>query len=96
MDGRKIDDFPENERDKIIAQQILRLPTALTPEWEFDSIIDTLEDLTAKYFPNWQESKWLKGAVALVLDANNSTVFNNWTLDYSSILGLSYHKQSEE
>ena len=96
LDGHKIDDFPENERDKIIAQQILRLPTALTPEWEFDSIIDTLEDLTAKYFPNWQESKWLKGAVALVLDANTSTVFNNWTLDYSSILGLSYHKQSEE
>ena len=87
MDGRKVD---EEVLDSVVAQQLIRLPHALT--MDINQSIRNLERDTISNFPEWQNSSWLKGSVALILDANNETEFNGYKIKYSSDLGLSYEK----
>lgn len=87
MDGRKVD---EEVPDSVVAQQLIRLPHALT--MDINQSIRNLERDTISNFPEWQNSSWLKGSVALILDANNETEFNGYKIKYSSDLGLSYEK----
>ena len=89
LDGRKVADLEEN-RDKLIAQQVIRLPVAVTPN--IDDAINDLETKTIGRFRAWQQSIWLKGALALVLDEQQKTDFNGWNLSYSPKLGLRYEK----
>ncbi|WP_455090693.1 CRISPR-associated helicase Cas3' [Parascardovia denticolens] len=93
LDGRRIDDLPKYDRDREIAAQIIRLPTALTPEWQIDSVIDKLETNTVRNFGTWQSSIWLRGSLALVLNQDFETSFNGWKLKYSPKIGLSYEKE---
>ena len=79
------------DKDKIIAQQVIRLPVAVTPN--IDNSINNLETRTIERFRAWQQSIWLKGALALVLDEQQKTDFNGWNLSYSPKLGLRYEKQ---
>lgn len=74
-----------------IAQQLIRLPNALTPN--IDSAIKKLETLTMKHYPNWQNSVWLRGMLALPLDKDLKTTFNDWQISYSKELGLAYKKE---
>ena len=55
--------------------------------------INYLEGITIDKFRAWQQSIWLKGALALVLDEQQKTNFNGWNLSYSPKLGLCYEKQ---
>lgn len=90
LDGRRLADTDPQEIDR----QTIRIPAAVTPR--IDKAIDTLENLTSKYYPQWQESKWLKGALALPLDEKLSAKFDKWTLKYSSKFGLSYEKEDKD
>lgn len=91
LDGTNIGELPEDSRDKIIAQQLIRLPHAVT--LDIDKAIKELENITSKYYPDWQtNSVWLRGALALPLDENLYIDFNGYRLHYSSKLGLSYEK----
>ncbi len=90
LDGRKL----EKVSSKIIAEQTIRLPAAVTPN--IDEAISSLEDITSKNFSYWQKDIWLRGSLALVLDKNLTANFNGWTLSYSSKLGLSYEKEGEK
>ena len=76
--------------DDIVAQQIIRLPHALT--MDIEKSIETLESITQTNFPGWKDSVWLRGAIALVLDENNEVEFGNYKVKYSSDFGLSYEK----
>lgn len=81
---------------KDIAKQVVRLPLTITPgPKQIDQVIDILEDLTSKAFPAWQDNMWLKGALALPLDQNCSTVLMGWRLSYSAALGLQIEKEGE-
>lgn len=91
INGEKVSDLPSYARDKIIAEQVIRLPSALT--LNINSAIDQLETITSQHFPDWQKSVWLKGDVALILDENMTTSFNGWKITYSSDLGLNYEKE---
>ena len=91
LDGRKVSNLEEKNRDKIIAQQVIRLPVAVTPN--IGKSINYLEGITIDKFRAWQQSIWLKGALALVLDEQQKTNFNGWNLSYSPKLGLCYEKQ---
>ena len=90
LNGRKVADLGSN-KDKIIAQQVIRLPVAVTQD--IDDAINDLETRTIGRFRAWQQSIWLKGALALVLDEQQKTDFNGWNLSYSPKLGLRYEKQ---
>lgn len=74
--------------DKKLAMEVIRLPELLTRNTE--TVIKYLTTSTKEQFPEWQNSSWLKGALALVLDENNQTVFNGYQLEYSSKVGLRY------
>ena len=86
----------ENVSDREISEQTIRLPMAITPNAAMISkTIDELEDRTMQHFSDWQESSWLRGALALPLDENLSVSLGNWKLTYSEDLGLSYIKEDE-
>lgn len=89
LDGRPLSDVQPQE----IARQVIRLPAAVTPG--IDQAIRDLETLTSRYFLGWQNSVWLKGALALPLDQDFSAVFEGWQLSYSSEFGLKYVKEDE-
>lgn len=91
LTGQNIDNVPPVK----IAQQVVRLPTAVTPSYRIDQIISDLETQTGNYYPNWQESRWLRGALALSLNEENTAQLDNWRLHYSSKFGLSYEKEDE-
>lgn len=90
VDGRSLADV----NDDVIAQQLIRLPNAVTPD--IAKAIDKLERLTEKYYRNWQDSIWLKGMIALPLDQNLKISFNGWQIQYSRSLGLTYEKDGED
>lgn len=49
LDGRKLAEVD----DKTISDQVIRLPSVVTPEWKLDEIIKKLEDVTSKNLPQW-------------------------------------------
>lgn len=89
LDGRQVADCS----DKEIAQQVIRLPLAVSRK--INAAIAALEQETSRYFSSWQQSTWLKGALALPLDENNSCQFMDYRLTYSVKYGLSYQKEDE-
>lgn len=86
LDGQKLNQV----KDKFIAQQLIRVPSAVTPS--IDDAIKKLETVTSKLHPEWQESLWLKGSLLLPLDESNEYQFNGWQLKYSNKLGLMYRR----
>lgn len=90
LDGRRMEDAQDYE----IAQQLIRLPNAITPNIE--QSINELENRTEKYYHAWQDSIWLKGMIALPLDEKMTARFNNWQIKYSKNLGLMYKKDGED
>ncbi|WP_461224032.1 CRISPR-associated helicase Cas3' [Lacticaseibacillus suihuaensis] len=87
LDGRPLADCPS----ATIATQVIRLPHAVTPD--IGTAITALEQTTREALPDWQADKWLRGALALVLDAQGTATLGNWRLQYDAALGLSYQKK---
>lgn len=90
LNGTKVDQISDIE----LAKQVIRLPHVLT--LDIEQAIHRLETITIKNFPEWQQSSWLKGALALVLDAHMTCKFMGYHLKYSSVSGLSYEKEGTE
>lgn len=78
-----------------IAEQVIRIPAAITPVFEIEKVIKQLETITGKNFPDWQQSVWLRGALVLLLDENATGTLGKWQLKYSPELGLSYSKEDD-
>jgi CRISPR-associated endonuclease/helicase Cas3 len=74
--------------DIVVAQQLIRLPTVVTHP--LDKTITSLEEQTYHHFEKWQDSVWLRGEIAIVLDKNGDYELNGWRLHYSPRFGLSY------
>lgn len=91
LTGQNINDVPPIK----IAQQVVRLPLAVTPSYRIDKIISDLETQTSNYYPNWQESRWLRGTLALSMNKDNTAQLDNWRLHYSPKIGLSYERETE-
>lgn len=90
LNGTKVDQISDIE----LAKQVIRLPHVLT--LDIEQAIHRLETITIKNFPEWQQSSWLKEALALVLDAHMTCKFMGYHLKYSSVSGLSYEKEGTE
>lgn len=90
-ENRKVKEIMDRRGDKEIAQEVIRLPGVLT--LDINKSIKALETLTIKNFPEWQNSPWLKGSLALVLDENNETTFAGYRLKYSQEIGLTHEKE---
>lgn len=92
INGVNIDEATDIE----IAQQIIRLPYAVVPEFKIESTINELEKNTNKYFSNWKDSVWLRGDLALILDENMRVFLNGWIIKYRNDIGLTYEKMEKD
>lgn len=93
LDGRPLATVSHKE----IARQVIRIPTAITQgSGKLIAVINYLEGQTHQLYSDWQESKWLRGSLALTLDTNQSAQLKGWRLMYSTTLGLSYEREDED
>ncbi|KRL00527.1 CRISPR-associated helicase/endonuclease Cas3 [Liquorilactobacillus capillatus] len=92
MDGQNLKDCSPIK----IAQQVIQIPQAITPNYKIDQVISQLETQTSHYFSDWQDSYWLRGELVLLLDKNFSGELDGWKLHYSPILGLSYEREGKD
>ncbi|MBG9981892.1 CRISPR-associated helicase Cas3' [Aerococcaceae bacterium DSM 111020] len=76
-----------------IAQQTIRLPNILCHVSKIDQTIKELEMLRKTRLVEWNESHWLKGALAIILDEKMSCHLNGYILKYDNHLGLTYEKE---
>ncbi|MDI9590263.1 MAG: CRISPR-associated helicase Cas3' [Acidobacteriota bacterium] len=81
---------------RVAAQCTVRLPLAMCPLDKIDHLIDKLEKLDGPYVGAWQESPWLEGQLAILLEEDEggalSTTLCGWKLTYSREIGLEGRK----
>lgn len=79
---------------RTLATCTVSLPQSLTNPRCWDDTVSELE--AASVVDEWQQSKWLRGQLALVLDHTGETLLNGHCIKYSPSLGLGVAKTSEE
>lgn len=87
--NQDISDQIENEEiAKKIAQHTLRLPGILSTHYRIDQIIQELERFNLRYLKEWQTLSWLKGALGIIFDKDNSFEIGGYRLKYNEHIGL--------
>lgn len=97
--GKDVDISKNLESSKLcrkIANNTIKLPTALTVSYNIDKTIDILEAYNIKNLRQFQKEAWLKGSLGIIFDENNEFILNNYKLTYSEKYGLSYEKIGKE
>lgn len=87
--------LPYEEICKEIARQQLHLPAVFSKGCNIRKTIDELEDKT-RSLAVWQQSRWLKGELFLLLDENCEASLSGYSLRYDWKIGLTYTKDSAE
>lgn len=87
------DYIPSEEEGRIIAEQRLKLPSALCQNWNINSTITALEEYNIKRLSLWQQNPWLKGELVLLLDTDNTVRINDYIIQYTQEEGLTYQLQ---
>lgn len=84
---RELDLGPQidGEVARKLAREVVRLPSYLGRGKTGDDLIDELE---RHMEDSWQQSRWLRGMLPLVLDANGHAEVAGHSLDYDVELGL--------
>ncbi|APT18711.1 MULTISPECIES: CRISPR-associated helicase/endonuclease Cas3 [Amylolactobacillus] len=85
LDGTKIVNENLHIQAKAIAMQILRLTVS---SYKIIDTIKILEKFTRSQFPDWADNKWLRGALAIVLDEQNEVEVGGVRYRYSTKFGL--------
>ncbi|MCD1147303.1 CRISPR-associated helicase Cas3' [Peptoniphilus sp. KCTC 25270] len=85
----KISDF---EIAREVAKQTLKLPSILCMPNNIDATIDQLEAYRIQNLKEWEEIIWLKGALGIVFDEENTFILNGVRLTYDEKLGLKYER----
>lgn len=80
---------------KILARQRIRLPNILCAYGRIDQTIRELEEKNQLYLTQWQQSSWLKGELALVLDESLTAKLGDYRLCYHHQDGLDYEKEGD-
>jgi CRISPR-associated endonuclease/helicase Cas3 len=84
---------PDDYCARMLACQRIRLPRLLCASWAIDKTIAELELLNSERLSAWQESKWLKGELFLILDEAYSANLGGYRLTYDRYYGLLYEKE---
>lgn len=91
--GRSLGDgtcMPDDEAARLAATCTVSLPPLLASPWNYEHVVDALE--AQSKVPGWQESRWLRGQLPLVLDSSFGcsieTDFCLFHLRYSREMGL--------
>ncbi|MDD7363425.1 MAG: CRISPR-associated helicase Cas3' [Peptoniphilus sp.] len=77
-----------------VAAHTIQLPKAVFGYGgkEMDATIDFLERYTLEHFRDWQEEPWLKGALGILLDENETFSLRGIALRYDPSYGLTYER----
>lgn len=93
LDSRSLgdgSDVPDDELARTAANCTVSLPPRLSSGWNCEQVIDALE--AQAQVPGWQESRWLRGQLVLILDsafgATIETASYVYRLRYSREAGL--------
>lgn len=85
----------EYEISKEISKNTIKLPNALTTQYNIEKTIDELENYNRKYLHQWQNQTWLKGSLGIIFDENNEFELNGFVLRYDSFYGLTYERKNQ-
>ncbi len=92
--------IPPDDVARVAAQSAVRLPLSLCRPEPIDGLIDELEDSCGNYVGAWQESPWLAGRLALLLERVEEGVFETTVLGhcvrYTRERGLEVEKGEDE
>lgn len=87
-----IDSVPDDGIAKLLAQSSVRLPLQMCRNEDIDDLIDELEKRCGPYVGAWQDSFWLAGRLALLLEEEEGTfsaTVHGWRVNYSRNHGIS-------
>jgi CRISPR-associated endonuclease/helicase Cas3 len=84
-----IDQTPDDSLTGVAASCTVKLPGILCAPWMIDSVIMELEANAKNSILYWQNSKWLRGALILMLDEALEATVCGYRLTYNKNLGLS-------
>ena len=87
------DRAPSREEALVVARQKLRLPAYFSKKWNIDDVINELENVTARYFPEWRDSSLLKEELALIFDSGLTAQIGGTLLRYDIENGLTCEKE---
>lgn len=87
------DSILENMKDKEVSKYTLRLPLILSMGYYIDRTINELENFNSNYLNSWRESKWLRGALGIIFDENNTFNLGGYVLKYDTKYGLTYGRR---
>lgn len=79
------DSAPDDAVARAVVNSSIRLPYSLCTPWRIDAVVGGLEK---NAFAGWQQSRWLKGQLALVLDAELKTTLAGAVVRYDKEVGL--------
>ncbi len=73
----------------------MRLPSILCAPRSIDQTIAELEKSNSIKISQWQQSPWLKGELALILNESFTAKLGDYCLTYHQQEGLSYVKEKD-
>lgn len=83
--------------DDTICRKILRQKISLPHMFADmgDKVIKELEELNDRFLSEWQQSRWLKGELVLLLDRDMKSTLCGYPISYSAEKGLYVDRQKE-
>ena len=93
------DEIFDDNVAKEIASNTINLPSVLTKNYNIDNTIETLEGYNMKQLRDWQESKWLKGALGVIFEKEDGVCekykfeISNYKLIYDKKYGISIERK---
>lgn len=96
------DVVPDDAIAKVAAQSTVRLPISICAPDRIEELVTALETMDGRYAGSWQESYWMQGQLALLLEDDDegdlSTVLDLgaragvWKVAYARRLGLTVYR----
>ena len=88
--------LPSDGECKQIAREVLRLPSVFSKAWIVNQVVEQLDAETKLYFKEWQQSRWLRGKLFLLLNEDNKAQLAKYSLTYDNDLGLIFEEQGDK
>lgn len=85
-----IDEVPPSQVAKLALQSSVRLPLSICAIDKIDALIAALEKMDERYVGAWQESPWLAGQLALLLEDYGRAFATDISLDDAGTWAVSY------